>query len=225
MDQVGLCLACWGEMKFINAPLCDVTGTPMPFGAAQDADALLSLEALENPPVYDKARIVAKFDQNSRRLIHKLKYQDQQHIGPLMAKMMAHAGRDLLNQPSKDNIICPVPLYHWRYMRRRFNQADLLARHVAKISRSTYVPLLVKRVKATKTQVGLSREQRQSNVKDAFKVNRKMAVQAQGKNIFIIDDVVTTGATVDEIAGCLKAQNLGPIFVLSFAKVFKAQVI
>lgn len=210
-------------MQFINAPICDVTGTPLPFAnSLNDDEKLLSIEALDSPPHYDKARMAVKFNAHSRRLIHKLKYQDQQHIAPLMAKMMCRAAADLLD---KEAIICPVPLYHWRYFRRRFNQADLLAKQVAKMSHAHYEPRLVKRVKSTKTQVGLSRDERQKNVKGAFKVNEKFLKMAEGKNIFLVDDVITTGATVDEIGLCFKKVGLEPIYILAFSKVVQEKVI
>lgn len=226
-DQVGLCLSCWGEMQFINKPICDVTGTPLPYGVGPFGadDNMLSIEALDNPPHYDKARIAVKYNDPSRQLIHKLKYYDQQHIAPLMAKMMVYAAQDLLAEQAGEALICPVPLYHWRYFRRRFNQADLLARQVAKQSGAPYAPLLVKRIKQTKTQVGLTRSERQSNVKGAFKINSKWIERAHGKKIYIVDDVVTTGATVDEISACLKSVGIETVYILAFAKVIHDKVI
>lgn len=220
-DQVGLCMACWADMQFIQAPICDVTGTPLPHDSGEN---ILSLEALSDPPRYDKARVALKFNAHARRLIHKLKYHDQQHIAPLMAKMMLHAARDLLVNGDAV-IVCPVPLHHWRYFRRRFNQADLLARQVARQSQAAYMPKLIKRIRSTKTQVGLTREERQKNVKGAFVLNAKWVEQARGKTIFIVDDVITTGATVDEIASCLKAEGLAPVYILAFAKIIHQKVI
>ncbi len=212
-------------MKFITPPICDITGTPFPLNIDNDnQNSALSLEAQHTPPHYDKARIAVKFDNNSRNLIHKLKYQDQHHLASQMAKMMVNAAGNLLDKP-EDNMICPVPLYHWRYFKRRANQADLLANHIAKISNATYVPRLIKRKTATKTQVGLTRKQRIKNVKNAFIVDKKLLKFAKGKNIFIVDDVVTTGATVNEVALCLKASGLGPIYILAFAKVIQNKVI
>lgn len=221
-DQVGLCMTCWADAQFINAPICDVTGVPLPHDSDEN---ILSIEALTDPPHYDKARAALKFDEHSRRLIHKLKYHDQQHLAPLMAKMMLAAARDLLVLGGGDNVICSVPLHHWRYFKRRFNQADLLARNVARRSQAAYMPKLIKRIKATQTQVGLSREARQKNVKGAFEISATWCERARGKNIYIVDDVITTGATVDEIAVCLKAVGLGPVYVLAFAKVVQDKVI
>lgn len=225
MDQAGFCMACWADMNFISQPICDVTGTPLPFGMqAEPGEKSLSLEALNTPPIYDKARIAVKFNDHSKTLIHKLKYYDQQHIAPLMAKMMVNAAVDLLGE-CRNNIVCPVPLYHWRYFTRRFNQADILARNIAKLTDTNYMPALIKRQKSTKTQVTLSRKERRINVKDAFVISDKLLKKVHGKNIFIVDDVITTGATVDEVAKCLKAVGLGPIYVIAFAKVIKKQVI
>ncbi|MCJ8324077.1 MAG: ComF family protein [Rhizobiales bacterium] len=230
LDQAGLCLDCWGEMQFIAQPICDVTGTPLPYGVIDGtidngADRLLSIEALHQPPHYSKARIAVKFSPISRKLIHKLKYQDQQHIAPLMAKMMVNAARDILPIEPQSAVICPVPLYHWRYFKRRFNQADILAKNIAKLTKINYMPKLVKRHRSTKTQVGLTRLERQNNVKGAFKISPKYCQQAQGKVVFIVDDVVTTGATVDELATSLMAAGLGPIYILAFAKVIKDTVL
>lgn len=226
--QTGLCLPCWGEMQFITSPICDITGTPLPFGEQGEAggsNKLLSIEALHQPPQYSKARIAAKFNNSSRELIHKLKYQDQQHIAPIMAKLMVRAARDIIPIEPLAAVICPVPLYHWRYVKRRFNQADILAKNIAKLTKLDYLPKLAKRCRSTKTQVGLTHGERQDNVKNAFKISSKFCQQAQGKAVFIVDDVITTGATVNELANSLAAAGLGPIYILAFAKVIKDTVI
>ncbi|NRA86086.1 MAG: ComF family protein [Rhizobiales bacterium] len=225
LDQVGLCIDCWGNIKFISNPICDVTGTPLPFNAlAEGTEAALSLEALHNPPEYIKARIAVKFDDNSRKLIHKLKYQDQHHIAPQMAKMMVRAATDLLEDVD-NSIICPVPLHHWRYVTRRFNQADLLAKEISKLSGIDYAPKLIKRKLSTKTQVGLTRKERQSNVRNAFTITEKFKETAKNKAIILVDDVITTGATVDEIAKNLTKAGLGPVYIMAFAKVIRTKVI
>ncbi len=206
----------------------------MPFndGAFAGQSKHLSIEAMHSPPHYDKARIAVRFDNTARRLIHMLKYQDQQHIAPQIAKFMLNSARDILphtssklNGDSPDPVICPVPLFHWRYFVRRFNQADLLAINIAKLSGLDYFPKLVKRSKYTKTQVGLNRKDRRKNVKNAFTITPKWQKIAQNRPIIIVDDVITTGATVDEIAKCLKNAGLGPIYILAFAKVIQLKVI
>lgn len=225
MDNMGLCFDCWAKAQLISAPICDITGTPLPYDDTSFGEALYSLEAIHHPPTYDKARIAVKFNAISQRLIHQLKYQDQGHLAPLLAKMIHNAARDIIPENKDDAVICAVPLYHWRYVSRRFNQADLLAKNISKLSEIAYLPKLVTRKKATKTQVGLKRDERKKNVAHAFKVNEKWVKHAANKTIFIVDDVVTTGATVDEIAKCLKGAGLGPIYTLAFAKVIQLKVI
>src|SRR6516225_8995488 len=149
-----LCPRCWSAMRFIERPYCERLGTPF----EQDlGEGLISPQAMADPPVFARARAVARFEDGpARTLAHRLKYSDRAELAPPIARWMARAGTDLL---ADADLLAPVPLHALRLWRRRFNQAAALT---AEISRQTGKPCnlaALRRVKAMRSQVGLSRAQ------------------------------------------------------------------
>jgi ComF family protein len=208
-----LCAPCWRDVHFIRAPLCDVLGIPLPFDTGE---RMISAAAAAHPPAYDRARAVAHFSGAMRTLIHQLKYADRHDARVLFARWLAEAGREL--QIGID-VIVPVPLSRWRLLSRRFNQAAVLARE---LSRQTGLSLdlhLLQRSRSTKTQVGLTHDQRRRNVAGAFTVSRSQSAWLRGRNVLLIDDVITTGATVEACARVLKRAGAARVDVLALALV------
>jgi ComF family protein len=182
-----LCPVCWSKVDFIRAPLCDRLGLPMPFDAG---GVMISAAAAADPPDYDRARAVARFDGIMRALIHDLKFRDRHDSKRLLGRWLAEAGAELL---ADADILVPVPLTRIRLISRRFNQAAILANEVARRSGLPAGPLALKRTRRTPPQVGLTRAQRRQNVAGAFAVAHK--VRIDGARVVLIDDVITTGAT------------------------------
>ena len=160
-----LCPRCWSAMRFIERPFCERLGTPF----EQDlGDGLLSPQAMADPPVFARARAVARFEDGpARKLVHRLKYSDRAELARPIGRWMARAGADIL---ADADLVAPVPLHPLRLWRRRFNQAAMLAREVARETGKPCDPGALLRVKATPSQVGLSRAQRAENVQGAFRV-------------------------------------------------------
>jgi len=208
-----LCPKCWLQVDFIRAPLCDRLGIPMAFGPEE---AILSARAAADPPVYDRARAVATHTGLMRDLAHKLKYGDQQHVVPLLARLMAEAGRELLKD---SDLIVPVPLGRMRLWQRSFNQAAVLARAVGRRTGVAYDPLLLERARETPSQVGLTRDQRQDNVRGAFKIAEGRVDAVRGRKVTLVDDVITTGATVDAAALTLQRAGAARVDVLALTIV------
>ena len=209
-----LCPACWNEVRFIERPFCERLGTPF----VQDlGPGLLSPEAMANPPVFQRARFVARFEDGpARKLIHRLKYGDRLEIADALGLWMALAGRDIL---SEADVLVPVPLHRRRLLARRFNQAALLA---AVVSRHTGVPsdpFALERVKATPPQVGLSRLQRAQNLQGALKVPEAAQLRIGGRRVVLVDDVMTSGATTNAAARALLRGGAAQVDVLVFARV------
>ena len=228
-DHDALCATCWREVAFIRPPLCDRLGLPMPFGGtAGDGDLgpLISAAAAAAPPDYDRARAVAVFNADAgsgegsvlRDLVHGLKYADRLEARRLLGRWLTQAGRELF--PGTD-VIVPVPLTRWRLMRRQFNQAALLAREVARDTGIPADPLLLLKTKTTPTQVGLTREQRRLNVRGAFAVPKHRRERVKDRNALLIDDVITTGATVEACVRALKAAGMARVDVLALGLVTK----
>lgn len=210
----GLCAACWRGMRFIERPYCERLGLPFP----QDfGPGLLSPEALAHPPVCGRARAVAHYDDGpARRLVHALKYGDRLDLGRPMGAWMARAGAELL---AEAEVIVPVPLHRMRLWRRQFNQAAVLAREVSRLSGVAWDPLALARVKPTASQVGMTRPQRVENVQGAFAVAPDRACAVAGRRVLLVDDVLTTGSTLNAAARALSRAGAASVDVLVFARV------
>jgi predicted amidophosphoribosyltransferase len=141
----GLCAACWSKLSLIEPPYCVRLGIPF---AYDPGPGLLSMEAIANPPAYDRARAVVRYDDVARTLVHGLKYTDRLDLSPMMGRWMARAGRELL---ADADALVPVPLHWRRRWARRFNQSAALA---GSISAFCDVPVAysgLKRVRAAST--------------------------------------------------------------------------
>lgn len=212
-DHHLLCPRCWGRVDFIRPPLCDRLGTPMPFDTG---GTMISAAASADPPAYGRARAVARFDGLMRDLVHDLKFRDL-HTGlPLFGRWMAEAGRELL---ADADALVPVPLARWRLISRRYNQSALLAKEIARRTGIRHAPLLLQRTRRTRPQVGLSHRERQLNVKGAFAVPERHKPEVAGRKIVLIDDVITTGATVGAAATALLRAGAARVDVLALALV------
>jgi ComF family protein len=209
----GVCAECWSKLSFIAPPYCPRLGIPFVYDPGPD---LLSMEAIANPPAYSRARAAVRYDDVARTLVHALKYQDRTDLAPAMGRWMARAGRELL---SEADVLVPVPLHWRRGWSRRYNQSGALARV---IERQTGVRLkseALRRVRPTEQQIGLSRADRASNVQGAFKVAADRKADIEGRRVILIDDVLTSGATVDACARALLRVKAAQVDVLVFARV------
>lgn len=213
-DPHALCPACWSRLRLIEQPFCPRLGTP--FSVDLGIGTLLSPRAIAEPPVFERARAVALYDDVARRMVHRLKYEDRLDLASAMARMMGRAGAELLTQA---DCVVPVPLHRLRLWRRRFNQAALLARIIARDSNRPYDPACLRRIKATRSQVGLSRAARASNLQGAFRVPDAAKARLHGRRVLLVDDVSTTGATANAAARALLRGGAGAVDVLTFALV------
>ncbi|GLK82006.1 ComF family protein [Ancylobacter defluvii] len=210
----GLCASCWGRLDFITEPLCHRLGIPL-----HEGESRLSPAALEHPPAYGRARAAASFGEVARDLVHGLKYADRTDLADPLAGLMARAGAELLHDAEA---LVPVPLHPRRLFRRRFNQSALLA---LGIERRSGVPMRagwLARTRATTPQVGLDRAARAGNVAGAFAVPEAARAEVAGRCIVLVDDVLTTGATIDACAKALMRAGAKRVDVLVFARVVDA---
>ena len=208
-----LCARCWRGVDFIYEPVCDRLGIPMPFDSG---GRQVSAAALADPPDYDRARAVASFDGVVRDLVHAFKYADRQDCRRLLARWLSASGEVLL---ADADLLVPVPMHRWRLLRRRYNQAALLTQQLAHMRGVPWAPEALVRVKSTTQQLSLTRAQRQLNVRAAFAVPVAARSLVEDRNIVLIDDVITTGATADACARSLKAAGAARVDVLAVAIV------
>ncbi|BDA86104.1 amidophosphoribosyltransferase [Aureimonas sp. SA4125] len=213
-----LCARCWTLLRFIERPYCDVLGLPFSYDPGEGA---VSPQAIADPPPFARHRSAVIYDGLAARLVAALKYGDRTDLVPLMASWMGRAGEDLL---ADAEIVVPVPLHRGRLWRRRFNQSAELARalvrgEAARGRALASAPLALARVKATRSQVGLGRRQRQENVRGAFKIVPGQRAAILGRRVLLVDDVFTTGATVGSATLALIRAGARDVDVLTFARV------
>jgi ComF family protein len=213
MDHDALCPACWRQIAFIRPPLCDRLGIPMTFDTGGPT---LSAAAIADPPVYDRARAVARFEGLMRPLIHGFKFHDNHNARRLFGRWLTAAGAELLHD---GDIIVPVPMGRWRLLSRRFNQAQILAAEVGRRSGKAVHPFGLIRRGGVKHQVGLTRLQRYQNIAGAFQVPAGELGNISGKAIVLVDDVITSGATASAAAAALKRAGARRVDVLALAIV------
>jgi ComF family protein len=208
-----LCPACWQGMDFIARPFCERLGTPF---QTDLGPGILSLKAITDPPSFGRLRATARYDATARLLVHRLKYSDRLDLGTAMGRWMVRAGDEVLTGAE---VLVPVPLHRMRFWGRRFNQAGELAKA---ISRETGLPVAheaLRRVKATKSQVGLNAAERARNVSGAFRPGREAAMRVKGRRVLLIDDVMTTGSTLNSAASALRRAGAEEVDALVFALV------
>lgn len=206
-----VCGACWKKLQFITPPFCPIMGTPHKYSLGSD---LISLQALKDPPPFGRARAVLVHDGLARKLISRLKFADRTELAPWMAKWMCVAGQEIIKD--KDLVI-PVPLHIMRFFKRGYNQAAELARNIAQQEHIAFYPQGLQRHKNTTPQVGLSRQDRQINLHNAFTVPAKYQSHIKNKRILLIDDVLTTGSTLRSAAKALVMAGSSQVDVLTFS--------
>jgi ComF family protein len=212
-EGLGLCAPCWSKLSLIEPPYCARLGIPFVYDPGSN---LLSMEAIANPPAYNRARAAVRYDDVARALVHGFKYSDRLDLAPMMARWMARAGGELL---AEAEALIPVPLHWRRQWSRRFNQSAVLAAQISTVSGVTVVRRGLKRVRATSQQVGRSKAERAENVQGAFRVPDESKADIYGRRLILVDDVLTSGATIDSCARALLRAGAANIDVLVFARV------
>jgi len=208
LENKTLCAPCWADATFISAPFCDCCGLPFEIDVTKGA---LCLNCTKRPPPFSKSRTVFSYDDFSKGMILSFKHGDRCDLAPTFAAMMARSGADII--PSTDLII-PIPL-HWRRLgMRKYNQAALLAHEISKITQIPSCPNSLQRIRHTQVQGHLSRMARQRNLQGAFQVQKDIS----GKSILLIDDVLTTGATLINASKILLKSGASEVRCLSIAR-------
>lgn len=207
----GVCAPCWRALPFIDRPYCERLGTPF---AIDFGGSLYSPAAIADPPVFQRARAVARYDGTARELVHRLKYGDRPELAKAMGRMMATAGAELM---AGADLVVPVPLHPRRLWSRRFNQAMVLSQTVSRHGGVRCDGLVLARRKHTRPQVGLTRAERADNLQGAFHVvdSRRL----HGERVILVDDVLTSGATANAASRALLRGGASQVDVLTFARV------
>lgn len=214
-QQHNFCAPCFQQLQHISAPLCHACGIPF---AVPMGEGALCPTCIAEPAGYDHIRAPLVYNEASGPVIRALKFHDRYTGLNRSVQMMRAALGPLIDDV---DVVVPVPL-HWRRLaQRRYNQSALLAFGVARSIGKLCQPALLKRVQATKPQARLSRAQRLVNAKHAFAATQRNHAALQNKTVLLVDDVVTTGATVDACARALKDAGAARVLVIALARTTK----
>ncbi|AIL65193.1 ComFC type amidophosphoribosyltransferase [Rickettsiales bacterium Ac37b] len=211
-DIGGLCSECWIKIDFHCNPSCAICSHPFEYDTGK---AMLCGHCLTQKPLYKKSYIVFKYSEHSKNIIYKFKYSDQTYLSPYLAKWLFRAAKDIL--PSID-ILVPVPLHKLKLLTRLYNQSLLLAQELSLLCKVPTVPYILKRRYYKRSQTGLKYKERIHNIKNVLLVPEKYKAQIVGKKIMLIDDVITTSATINECTKLLLAAGASEVYVLALAK-------
>ncbi len=210
-----LCPSCWERVDFIAPPYCRVCGRPFEFDPGEENPC--GACAKEMPP-FDRARSIFRYDDVSRALVLAFKHGDRTDAAPALGRWLVRTGAEIVDQA---DMIVPVPLHWTRLFRRRYNQAALLAAALGRFSGVPTEPDLLVRRRRTRSQGRLSPAGRIRNVRGAFAIRRGRREAVRGRRILLVDDVLTTGATVAECARVLRRGGAAGVDVLTAARVVR----
>jgi ComF family protein len=204
------CTSCSEAFPFIRGPLCPRCG--IPFVSREGADHLCS-SCMIKDPAYDTARAVGVYDGTLKQAIHQFKYNNRSLLAAPLGELLARHGRELL--AGGYDVILPVPLHARRIRQRGFNQSLALARRVGSLWGVAVAAEGLARTRWTDPQTMLPERQRLRNVRGAFSCD---AAAAAKKRVLVVDDVYTSGSTVNECAKVLKRNGARHVDVLTLAR-------
>jgi ComF family protein len=217
-DAECLCSSCWKKVELVGHPLCSVCGRPYPDGSGVDHPCG---PCLARPPYFTQARAWACYPREEvsehplRQVVQKYKYGRKVALGKPLGRLMAQGSEEFLGACSFD-LIVPVPLHPKRLRWRGFNQSVLLARQVSQRYRVDLDPFVLRRSVETPPQTQLTEEERRRNVRRVFELDPARSVEK--KSILLVDDVYTSGATVNECSRTLRKSGAQEVFVLTLAR-------
>lgn len=210
-----ICGPCWGATPFVFGANCDLCGLGLP-GQTDQGDRLICEDCHVIARPWAKGRAVLHYADNGRKLVLGLKHGDRAEVARAAGPWLARAGAGLL---ADDPLILPIPL-HWRRLaQRRYNQAALLARSMARVSGCDWEPDVLIRSRFTGTQDGRDRDGRFANLDGAIRVHPKRAARISGRRVVLVDDVMTSGATFSAATQACLAAGAEQVCVIALARV------
>jgi ComF family protein len=207
----GICSDCFSKIRWIEPPFCSICGTPF---ASKAADSHACGPCAKKRKYFTMARALGYYEGSLQEAIHRWKYEGKTTLNPLFGEWMA-VGLNRHWNPDSLDLVIPVPLHRGRLRQRGFNQALLLATELSRRSGIPYRKRVLQKKNPTLPQVSLSGVEREKGVRGSFHLVRREEVE--GRSVLLVDDVYTTGATVNECSKILLAGGAARVDVLTLA--------
>jgi ComF family protein len=216
VEPQSVCGACWSGIRFLAPPWCAQCGIPFPHALGVDVRCA---SCLARPRAFSRLRAAIAYDEGSRDLILGFKHADKLEACPLLARWMLACARDEVVQA---DLLVPVPLHWKRLLMRKYNQAGLLAHGLSRLTGVRVAPEVLVRRRATESQGAMtSARARLRNVASVFSVPAATRANVVGKSILVVDDVLTTGATITACSKALLKAGAANVSVVTLARVVR----
>jgi len=217
-DAEYFCASCWTQIQPVSHPLCKTCGRPFPDAGGDDHTCGV---CLERPPRFAAARAWACYPREElaehplRQVVQKFKYGRKVSLGKPLGRLLARGAAEFITQWPID-VIMPVPLHPKRLRWRGFNQSLLLARQISRTYGTPTEPFMLRRVKETPPQTQLTEDERRKNMRGAFALHGEKSLK--DKTVLLVDDIYTSGATVNECSQTLRRGGAKEVYVLTLAR-------
>jgi ComF family protein len=213
VSTMGLCQSCWTQLRFIGNPHCFQCSLPLPVGIEEN---YLCSRCYEQKPSYDKAYAIFEYTSVGKKLVLSFKNQDRTELKNLFLPWLMKGGQNFFKEA---DVIIPIPLHWTRLFLRKYNQAAILAHLISRNINISYNPFILKRRYTSYKQKNLTRQKRFKHIEKVFYVPEKQKKSIENKVVLLVDDVITTGATIHAAAHQLKKNGAQKVYVLALARV------
>ncbi|MDR1475561.1 MAG: ComF family protein [Holosporales bacterium] len=213
-QSVELCGNCWKNLRFITGPYCKICGLPLEYGDSGQT----CLGCIKNKSCFDCARAAIVYGGTGKSLILRFKHNDETRLLKTLSNWLLRAISELPLKNGEAVVLAPIPLHWTRLVVRKYNQSALLSKGISMLTGTPCVFNLLKRIRMTKSQGRFGLNQRRLNVKGAFRLKTKYQNSLYGKTVLLIDDVFTTGSTINECAKVLKLAGAHKVYAVTVAK-------
>lgn len=214
-SDFGLCPDCWADAGFIMGVSCDACGVPLP-GQVGEGDHAICDDCMHTQHPWTHGRAAMRYGGSARKMILGLKHGDRLDLVRPLGGWLARSVTDII---TPQMIVAPVPLHRTRLLKRKYNQAALLGRGVAKAHGLRLVPDLLIRYRATPPQEGRSKEARLENIKNSIRINPRYGNILRNMTVLLVDDVMTSGATFTVCATALREAGASEVRIAALARV------